>query len=865
MQARRSLVWIVVVSAVALVLWLVLDEEPAPPLEGGADVRIEVVAADKSASAPIDEIAPPEGVGERAALVAEPAAVVPAESASTASATCIVFGTVVDTNGAPQVDARVTLASPNVWAAGALVPGLAGERGYFGFETRTDASGRFAFDVVVPTTGRQRLAVEPHRHLERLDIYFGGRMPQDPEVLAAGEHDVGELRVDARGALIGRVVDAAGAPLADVEISTQLSGTTSTSHPPRTDRAGGFVLGFLAAGHHELSAKLPGYALLRAGSFEVALGRDVDVGTLSLTAATTIAGHVVDENGAPVANATVRGRSSTGMIGTETKSADDGSFTLALFEDEPHAVEVRAKGFEPWGDEYDNTSVFANGARDAQIVLKARTKTRFVVLDAMTRAPIERYAFALLEGEGSGSTFGYVGGSPRYSADESRPGGVCEVFARQHLDSIAILADTHLAYRGDVEHDVAGVPTQTILLQAAKRVTGRVLRDGEPLANATVTLTPGFMVGFRPTGAATEEAAEFGALPSAAVGTATTDADGRFAIVARATGQARLAADVGEGRSLVRVPLHISHLEDLDLGDLHATESGSIAGRLLVPSGFDPAGLWVTLGRGLDARTEIVDAEGRFTFANVHPATHFVQVAARGAEFAGTERIAVLVEAGVVAELVIDASGAGSTELEIEFVISGIDATGLEVYLSPVGHGRQGAPLGRVDADGRARGTVPALGEVYAILWTGWSGSISFDDQPFVLAPNARVSVRLERAFGTVEITLPQDLELPEAALFELTLSTRADEARKNRIHHEWTQRGESPSLPNGVRAIDGGIAFDVEEGTYDVTWTVSSADAALEFLPNPNGSFSHRRPTLHERRGEVVVRAGEHAVVRLQ
>jgi hypothetical protein len=358
---------------------------------------------------------------------------------------------------------------------------------------------------------------------------------------------------------------------------------------------------------------------------------------------------------------------------------------------------------------------------------------------------------------------------------------------------------------------------------------------------------------------------EFSVHPRHPVDTATTDSDGRFAIVARSEGQARLEADVGEGRSLVRVPVQITQREDVDLGDLHVTASGSIAGRLVVPSGFDPAGLWVTLGRFPDARTEIVAADGRFTFANVHPGTHFVQVAARGAEFAGTERIAVLVEAGVVAELVIDASGAGSTELEIEFVISGIDATGLEVYLSPVGHGRQGAPLGRVDADGRARGTVPALGEVYAILWTGWSGSISFDDQPFVLAPNARVSVRLERAFGTVEITLPQDLELPEAALFELTLSTRADEARKNRIHHEWTQRGESPSLPNGVRAIDGGIAFDVEEGTYDVTWTVSSADAALEFLPNPNGSFSHRRPTLHERRGEVVVRAGEHAVVRLQ
>lgn len=854
------------VLAIALVLWLLSDEEPVLPLEGGADVHIRVVAPTENPSALLANSEETERDGERAALVAESADTAPVASASAPATTCIVFGTVVDARGAPQVDARVTLASPNVWAAGALVPGLVGERGYFGFETRTDASGRFAFDVVVPTTSRQRLAVEPHRHLERLDIYFGGRLPQDPEVLAAGERDVGELRVETRGALVGRVVDATGTPLADVEISTQVSGTSGNSHPTRTDRAGGFVLGFLAAGQHELTAKLPGFALLRGGPFEVAVERDVDVGTLTLAPATTIAGHVVDENGSPVADARISGRSTSEYIPTETVSAHDGSFTLALFVDEPHSVTVRAKGFEPWGDEFAGTSVFANGMRDARIVLKQRTKTRFVVLDAATRAPIERYAFALLEGEGSGAGVSYSGGAPRLSAVADHPGGVHEAFARPTVDALTVLADTHIAYEGDVVHDVEGVPTQTILLQAAKRVTGRVLRDGEPLPGAAVTLTPGFMSSHRAPGAAkdSESMWEFGVRADQPVDTATTDADGRFAIVARSVGQARVEADVGEGRSLVRVPVQINQREDVDLGDLHATASGSIAGRLVVPSGFDPAGLWATLGRGADARTEIVAADGRFTFANLHPGTHFVQVAARGAEFAGTERIAVLVEAGVVAELVIDASGAGSTEVEIEFALSGFDAAGLEVYLQPLDNGRAGTNLGRVDADGRARGTVNAIGEVYAMLWTN-SGSIAFEDQPFVLAVNAQVSVRLERAFGSVEVLLPQDLELPEAALFELTLSTRADAPIPNRIRHEWTRRGESASLPRGVRAIDGGVAFDVEEGTYDVHWRLCSADAKLEFIRQPDGTVFHDRPALHERVGEVVVRAGERAVVQLE
>jgi protocatechuate 3,4-dioxygenase beta subunit len=864
MQARRSLVWVVVVVFVALVVWWF-----------GGDGETPAGAPDRSAAArdaSVEESAAPFALENTSAALAGARTSVVDEQPLAPTNTnadagrALLTGTVVDANGAPQEGARITLASPNVWAAGAVVPGLVGERGYFGFETRTDASGRFAFDVVVPTTKRQRLAVEPHRHLERLDIYFGGGKPQDPEVLAAGERDLGELRVETRGALVGRVVDAAGSPLADVEISTQLSGTSGNSHPTRSDRAGGFVLGSLAAGQHELTAKLPGYALLRAGPFEVAVERDVDVGTLALTTATTIAGHVVDESGAPVADARINGRSTSEFVPTETTSAHDGSFTLALFVDEPHSVTVRAKGFEPWGDEFAGTSVFANGTSDARIVLKQRSKTRFVVLDAATRAPIERFAFAILEGEGSGSGVGFSGGTPRLPAVAERPGGVCEAFARQHVDAIVVLADTHIAYEGDVVHDVEGVPTQTILLQAAKRITGRVLRDGEPLPGAAVTLTPGFMVS-RSTPDATRDSAatwEFTAHPRHPVDTATTDSDGRFAIVARSEGQARLEADVGEGRSLVRVPVQITQREDVDLGDLHATASGSIAGQLVVPSGFDPAGLWVTLGRGADAQTEVVDAAGRFTFANLHPGTHFVQVAARGAEFAGTERIAVLVEAGVVAELVIDASGAGSTEVEIEFALTGFDATGLEVYLAPVEHGRTGANLGRVDADGRARGTVPALGEVYATLWAN-SGSISFADQPFVLAANAQVSVRLERAFGSVEVFLPQDLELPEAALFELTLSTRADAPSKNRIHHEWTQRGESPSLPNGVRAIDGGVAFDAEEGTYDVRWRLCSADAALEFIRQPDGTLFHGRPALHEHVGEVVVRAGERAVVRLQ
>jgi protocatechuate 3,4-dioxygenase beta subunit len=855
---------------VAFVVWLVLDEAE-PPSPSASRMELERHPPRDVDHAAHAAVAHPESVGERAAIVADGAVPATASETASAPATCIVFGSVVDTNGAPQVDMRVVLSSQTKWAEGVDVPAVADAPGRFGFETQTDASGRFAFDVVVPTTFEQHLSVEPHRHVERPVVEFGPNSPQRRKALAAGEHDVGMLRVGVRGALVGRVVDTSGAPLAGVAIDAQSSGHERTGSTT-SNATGAFVLGHLTAGHHEVLLKLLGYAALPAGSFEVGLERDLDIGTLVLEPATTITGRVRDVHGAPIAGARVRWRSTTNWITTTTNTAVDGSFTLALFEDEPHPVDVRAKGFEPWGSiDYDSTSVFESGARDVEIVLTPRTLTRFVVLDAATRAPVESYAIAIGEGDGIGS--GRYGiDRPRYSPVEARPGGVSEVFARPLLDAVAILSESHRAFQDTVQHDVEGVPQQTILLHAANRVTGRVWRDGEPLASANVTLTPGSMFGSSPSADLSEAAravqaaidAEFLAMPSDPVETATTDADGRFSMTARTGGEARLHVDVGDGWSLVRCPIAVPYRSDVDLGDLHATRSGSIAGRLIAPSGVDPLGLWAVRGRGDDSRTVSVDGEGRFTFDNVQPGWHLVSIAKRGTEFTGTEFVGVLVEPGRATEVLIDASDAGSTELEIEFVLTGIDATGLEVYVWPIANGRQGGPLGRIGADGSVRGTAPALGDAYASVMTH-SGRISFDDQPFVLAANARVSVRLERAFGSVEMALPQNLELPEAALFEVFLTPRADAPHASRSRFEWTQRGESTSLPNGVRSIDGGIAFDAEEGTYDVRWRLCSADASLEFIRQPDGTVLHGRPALHERFGEVVVRAGERAVVRLE
>jgi hypothetical protein len=124
----------------------------------------------------------------------------------------------------------------------------------------------------------------------------------------------------------------------------------ATNPVPASDKDGAFTL-TAAAGTHTLTISGPGFVQLRR-EVTITEGEATDLGTVTLAAGRSIAGRVVDESGAPVAEATVAaGALLTGggselyipseSIGAKrTETDDDGRFVLDGFP--PAAITVIA-------------------------------------------------------------------------------------------------------------------------------------------------------------------------------------------------------------------------------------------------------------------------------------------------------------------------------------------------------------------------------------------------------------------------------------------------------------------------------------------------------------------------------------------
>lgn len=169
----------------------------------------------------------------------------------------------------------------------------------------------------------------------------------------AGPFAADRPRVTRRGVLAGRVVDEAGAPLADVVISAHpgdneaaarwprfldpfsgrltneepIAGVTKTAASTQSGDDGRFRLGDVPADeHYTLLLHRGDRAPLRRGTFPAWADRTTDCGSFTLGVGAAVEGIVVDDLGRPIAEATV-GRISAGA--TPPVATDrDGRFRL---------------------------------------------------------------------------------------------------------------------------------------------------------------------------------------------------------------------------------------------------------------------------------------------------------------------------------------------------------------------------------------------------------------------------------------------------------------------------------------------------------------------------------------------------------
>jgi hypothetical protein len=269
-------------------------------------------------------------------------------------------------NGAPLSDARVTLA-PFVGGRGprpaVLPPGPPPQ-------AITDQDGRFVFEGVAP--GTYIFNVQRSGYAPLLNPPIGP--PQTIQLAPGQSIDSVELRLQKGSIIAGRVFGPSGEPLADARVSAMRRVQTGrgpgrflltgNQGPQQTNDLGEFRIAGLAAGEYIVAASRgPNFALATSGAVSptrqgarttiattyypgttdqngaspIAVGAGVEVGNVTFTVqsvpAHNVSGVVVDENGAPLADAmvTLMGDARTGVpIGTagSARTAADGSFSI---------------------------------------------------------------------------------------------------------------------------------------------------------------------------------------------------------------------------------------------------------------------------------------------------------------------------------------------------------------------------------------------------------------------------------------------------------------------------------------------------------------------------------------------------------
>jgi RNA polymerase sigma factor (sigma-70 family) len=220
-------------------------------------------------------------------------AIVPADLASTSEqdvtlkldVTGAITGTVVDQSGQPIGDAQVR-ATPD-WTGGTADPAAWTVRGVQ--ETMTDQGGAFRFAGLPDGSYRLRAA--------RLSTSEAGLWLSTGVVAKPNTAPI-KIVVAPDGRATGKI------QLADGKPATAFTITLDSTRPMSFVAKDGAFAVPAPRGTYELTVAGPGF-VTTGKQVTIAEGKDLDVGAITVTAGRSISGRVLDEHGAPVANATV--------------------------------------------------------------------------------------------------------------------------------------------------------------------------------------------------------------------------------------------------------------------------------------------------------------------------------------------------------------------------------------------------------------------------------------------------------------------------------------------------------------------------------------------------------------------------------
>lgn len=558
----------------------------------------------------------------------------------------LVKGRCVDAAGGPIAGARVSLSSEGEsWRNDGGGPPL--DRTRPSFEETSDAAGRFAFDVPLPTASWVVLRIEPGIYHGRAIRHFGeaGGRFQDP--LHEGENDLGDFLLRDCGAVAGRVTDERGNPISSAMIAVEEISTSEDHALAFTADDGTFTVGHLLGGTRRFEAIADGYKNGCREGVLVAVGATAQFVDFVMKPAAEIGGVVVDPSGAPVPDVLVWVRPVGRGSGAGARSDAEGRFHILLPDAGAYCFDFAHPGYAPYNQDRSQGRSHQTGELSIRLVLEPLVRTKFVVVDAVTGSPVNTFGMRILPAK-----------STRLSSfdDDAIPiadheAGEFTTFAEPGRHEFQIEASGYAAQQGIVRFDPNGLKQQTIRLTRGATCRARITFQGKPATNAAAHLEGEGIHTFP------WESAGDGRELTAFLGrrrTTSADGNGNIAFDSLVPGRYVLELRTTGSATTTRKGIVIEPTQNIDLGEIALDVGGRIHGKVVLPESHSASNLRVFLDEPFANTSAAVDATGTFEFLDVAAGRHELRAATSWTEIRATPTSVVEVRSGQTSEVTID-------------------------------------------------------------------------------------------------------------------------------------------------------------------------------------------------------------------
>lgn len=592
-----------------------------------------------------------------------------------------------------------------------------------------------------------------------------------------------ELELDPGTKLVGKVTGPDGAALAGVTVRAEPSGSgrimlASTGKQAVTDANGEYTIEALEPSDEAIEFSHPKYVGTRKTI--TPKGREVRLDA-QLTSGQRLTGTVVTEAGAPVADAEVEAMAGAGTY-RSARSDANGTFTFESLPSARYRFSAAKRGFS----ETTLEDVDISSGAPVRLVLK-QGATLYGQVRGLTA---EELPFTTIEARGESFSNATVDSSGNFRMEGAPTGTVrvSAVVSRNFSTRKSSAPQTVTVNAGESRQVDLEFSSDTV-------VSGRVLRNGRPLASASVMFTPR-------RGSASQTSSS-----------ATTDQQGQYSVSGLEPGEYSVSVVDMQRFSPYQTTYEVRGTSTFDI-DYTAS---ALRGRVVDAAGDPITDARVQLraatsdGPFRGDRAAATDVAGTFTIDFVAPGTYTVTADKSGF---GNE----------VKEVIVGER----TPADVEFRLSKNDGVALKV----------------VDArDGRALTAMvwafDSMGRMVADSGMRFGGADSAADVELPLGPGAYTATVTSIGYApvTVNLTSPgrQTVALTPGGRV-VVRSSRSDRQRVRLVDAAGRQYPRTPNSMNAVRdlaASPATVTFNnVAPGSYSIQVMTNNDTTVVTSVP---------------------------------